>query len=122
MGVIFLESEVKKVEQNRNLNVLSDKDKERVLLIQKQAKKTKYQDIMLSTIGILGFLIIWQVIAVSGIIESRYLSTPLQIINLFITKLTDPNPDGAVIGVNILSSLTVALSGFGLAIDRKSVV
>jgi NitT/TauT family transport system permease protein len=71
---------------------------------------------MLSVIGILGFLILWQVMAVSGIVDSKYLSTPINIINLFITKLSDANPDGAVIGVNILASLTVSLSGFGLAI------
>ncbi|MHB1394330.1 MAG: ABC transporter permease [Clostridia bacterium] len=71
---------------------------------------------MLSVIGILGFLIFWQLISATGIVESRYLSTPIQIANLFIVKLTNPDPDGAVIGVNILSSLTIALSGFGLAI------
>jgi NitT/TauT family transport system permease protein len=71
---------------------------------------------MLSIIGILGFLIFWQLIVMTKIVESRYLSTPIQVLNLFITKLTNPDPDGAVIGVNILSSLTIALSGFGLAI------
>jgi NitT/TauT family transport system permease protein len=71
---------------------------------------------MLSVIGILGFLIFWQVITITGLVGSRYLSPPIEIINLFIVKLTNPNPDGAVIGVNILSSLTVALSGFGFAV------
>lgn len=52
----------------------------------------------------------------SGWVDKRFLSTPIQVVSLFLTKLTDPNPDGAVIGVNILSSLTVALSGFGMAI------
>jgi NitT/TauT family transport system permease protein len=70
---------------------------------------------MLSIIGILGFLILWQLISMSGIVESKYISTPIKVVSLFITKLTDPSPDGAVIGVNILSSLIVALSGFGLA-------
>jgi taurine transport system permease protein len=99
-----------------NLNPKSLSNSERVALIQSQRKRTQYQDSMLSVIGILGFLIFWQVISATGIVESRYLSTPIQIVNLFIAKLTDPNPDGAVIGVNILSSLTIALSGFGLAI------
>lgn len=89
---------------------------ERIALIQSQRKRTQYQNTMLSVIGILGFLIIWEVLAVTGIVDSKYLSTPIQIINLFINKLSNADPDGAVIGVNILSSLTVALSGFGLAI------
>jgi taurine transport system permease protein len=102
------------VEHNSNPKSLSNS--ERVAMIQSQRKRTQFQDAMLSVIGILGFLIFWQVITVTGIVESRYLSTPIQIASLFLTKLTDPNPDGAVIGVNILSSLTIALSGFGLAI------
>lgn len=89
---------------------------ERIKLVQSQRKRTKYQNNMLSVIGILGFLIFWQVITITGLVGSRYLSPPIEIINLFIVKLTNPNPDGAVIGVNILSSLTVALSGFGFAV------
>lgn len=102
------------MEHNTNTNYTSNS--QRVALIHSQRKKTQYQNAMLSVIGILGFLIFWQLIALTGIVESRYLSTPIQVVNLFVTKLTDPNPDGAVIGVNILSSLTIALSGFGLAI------
>ncbi len=108
------ESEVLKVEHNSNSKPLSNS--ERVALIQNQRKRTQYQDAMLSVVGILGFLMFWQVISATGIVESKYLSTPVQIANLFIVKLTNPDPDGAVIGVNILSSLTIALSGFGLAI------
>jgi taurine transport system permease protein len=102
------------VEQNSITKPLSSS--ERVALIQRQRKRTQYQNAVLSVIGILGFLILWQALAVSGLVESRFLTTPINVFNLFITKLSDPNPDGAVIGVNIISSLTIALSGFGLAI------
>lgn len=102
------------MEQNTNSKTLSNI--ERVALIQSLRKRTQYQNAMLSIIGILGFLIIWEVLVVSKLVDSQYLSTPIQVINLFITKLSDPDPDGAVIWVNILSSLTVALSGFSLAI------
>lgn len=102
------------VEQNSNPKSLSNS--ERVALMHSQRRRSRYQDVMLSVMGILGFLIIWQVVTVTGIVQSRYLSTPMQIANLFVVKLTNPDPDGAVIGVNILSSLTIALSGFGLAI------
>jgi len=102
------------VEQNSNPKSLSNS--ERVALMQSIRRRSRYQDVMLSVMGILGFLIIWQAVTVTGIVQSRYLSTPMQIANLFVVKLTNPDPDGAVIGVNILSSLTIALSGFGLAI------
>lgn len=102
------------MENNQNSKHLSKS--EMVTLVQNRKKRTKYQNTMLSVIGILGFLIFWQVIAMTGIVESRYLSTPIKVASLFVTKLTDPNPDGAVIGVNILSSLVIALSGFGLAV------
>lgn len=91
-------------------------EKERLEFAKRQRKRNQYQSTMLSIIGILGFLIIWQVLAITNIVDSRYLSSPIEVVSLFMTKLSDPNPDGAVIGVNILASLAVALSGFGLAI------
>jgi len=91
-------------------------DEEHVVLVQSQKKKIGYFYTMLSIIGVLTFLIIWQITVMTNLIPSRYLSTPLEVINLFIVKLTDPFPDGAVLGINILSSLSVALTGFALAI------
>jgi len=111
---LSFESEDNKVENISNPKSLSGS--ERVALVQSQRKRTQYQNAMLSIIGILGFLILWQVLVITKIVDSRYLSTPIQVVNLFMTKLTNPDPDGAVIGINIVSSLTIALSGFGLAI------
>lgn len=101
--------------ENRS-NPLIISDAERIALVQNQIRRTQYQNTMLSIIGVLGFLMIWQFLGTTSLIDNRYLSTPLRIINLFMVKLTDPNPDGAVIGVNVMSSLTIALAGFGLAI------
>lgn len=89
---------------------------ERVVLVQSQRRRTQYIDAMLSIIGILAFLIIWQIAVMAELVDSRFLSAPNQVLSLFITKLSDSSPDGAVIGVNIMSSLTIALSGFGLAV------
>lgn len=105
------------MELNSNPEYLIKSERvKRVQRVQRQKKKAQYQNTMLSVIGVVGFLIFWHVIAMTNLVDSRYLTTPIQVVTLFITKLTNPNPDGAVIGVNILSSLTVALSGFGLAI------
>ncbi|WP_428566955.1 MAG: ABC transporter permease [Solidesulfovibrio sp. DCME] len=89
---------------------------ERVALVQCQKKRDKYTATTLSVAGILGFLIIWQVIASSGLMSERFLASPIEIVQLFFVKLVNPSPDGATLGVNILSSLTVALTGFVLAI------
>ncbi|WP_416390430.1 ABC transporter permease [Enterocloster citroniae] len=71
---------------------------------------------MLSVIGVLSFLLLWQFAVMFGWLPSRYVPMPSDVVKLFFVKLTDPNPDGAVLGAHILSSLQVALSGFFLAI------
>lgn len=91
-------------------------DDERVAYVHRQKKKSTYFYMMLSIIGVLGFFIIWQVSVMTNLVSSRFLATPLEILNLFFQKLSDASPDGAVLGVNILSSLNIALVGFGLSI------
>lgn len=89
---------------------------ERVALVQRQKRRDKYTTTTLSILGVVGFLTIWQAVTMTGLFSTRYLASPVEIINLFFVKLVDPSPDGAVLGINILSSLTVALTGFLLAI------
>jgi NitT/TauT family transport system permease protein len=91
-------------------------DEERVAKVQLAKRHNQYLKTTLSIIGVLGFLICWQLLSMSGLVSARYLVPPLKIINLFFVKLVDPAPDGAVLTVNVLSSLSVALSGFLLAI------
>ena len=89
---------------------------ERVALVERQKEKDRFLSMMLSVIGVLGFVLIWQMAVLTELVSSRYVSPPMQVISLFFVKLGSPDPDGAVLGVNILSSLIVALSGFSLAI------
>jgi len=91
-------------------------DEERILLVQSQKRHSDYQLTALSVIGVLGFLILWQIAVMLGWLPSRYVPMPSRVIQLFFAKWTDPNPDGATLGVNIIGSLQVALTGFGLAI------
>lgn len=99
-----------------NNSISRTSDAERVQLVKSQKKKNEYFYMMLSIIGVLVFFIIWQAGVSTNLISSKYLATPLEIINLFFAKLTDASPDGAVLGVNILSSLNIALVGFGMSI------
>ncbi len=91
-------------------------NEERVLLVQRQKRKNEYQKTLLSITGVLGFFLIWQLAVSTGLVTSRYIASPVEIFKLFILKLHDANPDGAVLGVNVLASLQVALAGFLLAV------
>ena len=91
-------------------------NEQRVQYVQTQKKKNFYLNSTLSIIGILGFFIIWELLVITGTVDSKKLCDVLEIFKLFIVKFTDPNPDGAVLLVNIWSSLEIALCGFGLAI------
>lgn len=89
---------------------------ERVALVEHEKHRITYRNITLSFAGILLFLLIWEGLALSGIVDSRILCDVLEVLRLFVTKLSDPNPDGAVLTVHIWSSLQVALLGFLLAV------
>lgn len=91
-------------------------NEERVEVVKRQKKRNSFQLAMLSVIGILGFLLLWQAAVLAGVLPSRYVPAPTEVIALFATKLVDPNPDGTVLGVHIMASLQVALTGFLLAI------
>ncbi|HWQ58064.1 MAG TPA: ABC transporter permease, partial [Clostridia bacterium] len=91
-------------------------DEERVAAVQNRRRRITYQNTMLSISAVLLFFIIWQLACSTGLVPSKYLSAPIEVFNLFIAKFTNPDPDGAVLTVNILSSLQVALTGFALAI------
>jgi len=91
-------------------------NEQRVAMAQTQRRKVTIQNFVLSAISILLFFSIWQFVATTGIVFAGRLSSVTQVFSLFITKLTDPSPDGAVLLVHIWSSLQVALIGFFLAI------
>jgi len=91
-------------------------NEQRVQYVQTQKKKNFYLNSTLSIIGILGFFLIWELLVITGTVDSKKLCDVLEIFRLFIVKFTDPNPDGAVLLVNVWSSLQIALCGFGLSI------
>ncbi len=71
---------------------------------------------VLPIITIIVFLLIWQLIVNTGLIDSSKLASPLDIWNGFIFKLSNTGPDGSTLGTNILSSLQVAMTGLLFAI------
>jgi NitT/TauT family transport system permease protein len=71
---------------------------------------------MLSISGLLAFFFLWQLALQTGLVSSKYLSTPTELVSLFFQKLYDTSPDGSTLQMNILASLEVALTGLILAI------
>ena len=91
-------------------------DEERLAKVANDKRKNIFLLTTLSIIGILAFLLIWQLAVMYKLVPEKFVPAPTSVVNLLITKLSDPNPDGAVLGTHILASLQVALTGFGLAI------
>ncbi len=89
---------------------------ERVALVQREKHRITYRNITLSIAGVLLFLIIWEGLVLAGLVDSKKLCDVLEVLKLFVIKLSDPTPDGAVLLVHIWSSLQVALLGFLLAV------
>ena len=69
----------------------------RIQLVKSKHRKIKFRDTMLSVSGIALFFLIWELLVVTGTVDSKKLCDVLEIFKLFIVKLTDPNPDGAVL-------------------------
>lgn len=97
-------------------NMRNYSDAQRIEFVQKKKKKETYFYTMLSIIGVLAFFLIWELCMVTGLISTKTLSAPTEIVKLFFLKLHDIAPDGATLQVNVLASLQVALTGLGLAI------
>lgn len=73
-------------------------------------------NIIIPVLSIITFLLIWELLVRYGIIPTRYLPRPSELINTFIDKLSNPKPEGSTLPMNILSSLRISLSGFLTAV------
>lgn len=82
----------------------------------KPFKNANKKYILLSIVGTLGFFVIWQIVVRAGIISSKYLAAPTDILQLFVYKLTETAPDGNTLPTNILASLRVSLTGLFVAL------
>lgn len=69
----------------------------------------------ISVVSFAAFLALWQTACVLGWIGEYQLVPPTEVFTTFVTKLTDPQPDGAVLMVHLWASLKLALSGFAAA-------
>ena len=81
----------------------------------KKQQKENIKFMLLSAFGILLFLLIWHMAAVTGIVNPKTLPEPAIVFKTLLDKVGNKEPDGNILIVNILASLQVALSGFLLA-------
>lgn len=85
-------------------------------LYKRKKKKDAVRFALLSALGIIVFLVIWQVAVQFELVNVRSLPAPTEVFETMIYKLSHTNPDGNTLGTNILASLQVALTGFCLAL------
>ena len=67
-------------------------------------------------ISIIAFFLIWETAVRSGMIPQTLLAAPSQVFDAFIDKLTNPNPDGAIMATHSKTSLQEAAIGYVLAL------
>ena len=65
-------------------------NEERVQLVKSKHRKIKFRDTMLSVSGIALFFLIWELLVVTGTVDSKKLCDVLEIFKLFIVKLSLP--------------------------------
>lgn len=81
----------------------------------KYIQKTKRENVkyaLLSILGIFIFLLIWQLAVEFGLVNETRLPKPTTILKTLGYKIYNQAPDGNTLGINILASLQVALTGF----------
>jgi len=92
---------------------------EQKIIKKKPSKILKIKEIvysnMLSVYSLIAFLLIWEGLCRFNIINPYILVPPSQVLQVFIYKLTNVNPDGATLFQHTKTSLFLALIGFSLA-------
>ncbi len=67
-------------------------------------------------VSIVAFFLIWEFAVRSGAIPQTLLASPSQVLEAFIDKLSNPNPDGAVMLTHFKTSLSEAFLGYVLSL------
>lgn len=72
--------------------------------------------IILPIISLSSFFIMWEMIVRLGIVPQTLLASPSQVFDVFLDKLHNPMPDGAVLSVHAWISIQEAFLGYGLSL------
>jgi len=71
---------------------------------------------ILPYLSLVAFFVFWQLLVDTGIVPRVLLATPSEVGKLFIAKLTQAQPDGAVLWIHTVVSLGEAIVGYLLAL------
>lgn len=78
----------------------------------KEKDRPVWCKILLSVVGLVAFIGIWEVAVRVGLVSTDKLVSPSQILATFIDKLDNPIPDGNTILVHLGTSLKLVVAGF----------
>ena len=81
------------------------------MVVGKRRKKLLNKYTFISIFSILCFLLIWQIVVVTGVLSEKILPAPTKVFATLFYKLGNESPDGSLLQINILVSLKVACSG-----------
>lgn len=81
-----------------------------------QIKKDKRMMFFFSCLSVGLLLIIWQLVVVLKIVDTKFLDTPINVIKMIITKFTVKAPDGGLLMEHIAASLEVIVTGYLIAV------
>ena len=70
---------------------------------------------MLSILGLVIFFGVWEAAVRLGWVSHRSLNAPSEVVETFIYKLTNANPDGSTLPQHFFQSLKLALTSFIIA-------
>ena len=71
---------------------------------------------ILPYVSIIIFFAFWEGVVRSGIIPNTLLASPSQVFAAFIDKLSNPNPDGAIMATHAWTSIQEAFIGYVLSL------
>ncbi len=71
---------------------------------------------LLPWISVCSFFLVWELIVDTGVVPKTMLAAPSDVIKLFLVKLKDPNPDGAILATHAWVSCQEAFIGYTLSL------
>jgi NitT/TauT family transport system permease protein len=82
----------------------------------KRKNKEQFKLQLIAVLSVVCFILIWEVVVKTGLVNARTLPAPSKVIQSLIVKTHSKAPDGNTLMQNIVASLKVALSGFLIAV------
>ncbi len=82
-----------------------------------KAGKSKFnENIWIPLLTVIGFLAVWQLVCSIGVVGENILPSPITVFEAFGFKMTNTQPDGALLWEHTLSSLYITLAGLIIGI------